>query len=162
MWRVAGWQRSTRRPSRPQDNGRDNIDKHSDDVDNKGDNHGVVRMNARESDGADENRDSPIFAVEAICQFNANVIACHLTTGDRRWYIVRCYLSPFDNTKIWYVEAAMVDCRRGAELIFAGDLNVDLERISGQGPDEEITVAVETVGLEDISTHFLLRGRVWN
>ena len=56
----------------------------------------------------------------------------------------------------------MVDCPRGAEMIFAGDLNVDLERISGQGLDEEITVAVETVGLEDISTHFLLRGRVWN
>ena len=151
-----------RRPSRPQDDGCDDIDGHRNDGDDKGDHREAVRMNARESDRADKNRDSPTFAVEAIRQFNANVIACHLTTGDRRWYIVGCYLSPFDNTTIRYVEAAMVDRPRGAELIFAGDLNVDLERTSGQGLDEEIAVAVATVGLEDISAHFLPRGRVWN
>ena len=37
-----------------------------------------------------------------------------------------CYLAPFDNTTIRYVVAAMVDWPRGAELIFAGDLNLDL------------------------------------
>ena len=35
-------------------------------------------------------RDSPTFTVEAIHQFGANVIACQLATGERRWYIVRC------------------------------------------------------------------------
>ena len=86
-------------------------------------------MNAGESDGADENRDSPAFAVKAKRQFNANTIACNLTIGYRRWYIVGCYLAPFDNTRIWYVEAAMVEWPRGADLIFAGYLNVDLERM---------------------------------
>ena len=42
----------------------------------------------------------------------------------------------------------------GAEQIFARDLNVDLKRTGG--------VAVATVGLEDISTHYPLRRRVWN
>ena len=42
----------------------------------------------------------------------------------------------------------------GAELIFARDLNVDLERTGG--------VAVATVGLEDISARFLPRRRAWN
>ena len=42
----------------------------------------------------------------------------------------------------------------GAELIFAGYLNVDLERTG--------RVAVATVGLEDISAHYLPRRRAWN
>ena len=56
----------------------------------------------------------------------------------------------------------MVEWPRGTELLFAGDLNVDLERTGGQGLDKEIAVAVATVGLEDIYSHFLPRQRVWN
>ena len=55
-----------------------------------------------------------------------------MKTGDRQWYIIGFYLSPFDNTTIRYVEAAMVEWPRGAELIFSGDLNVDLERMGGR------------------------------
>ena len=47
-------------------------------------------------------------------------------------YIVGCYLAPFDNTTIRYMEAAMVEWPRGAELVFAGDLNVELERTGGR------------------------------
>ena len=43
-----------------------------------------------------------------------------------------CYLSPFDNTTIWYVVAAIVEWPRGEELIFAGVLNVDLDRMGGR------------------------------
>ena len=43
-----------------------------------------------------------------------------------------CYLAPFDNTTIRYVVAAMVDWPRGAEMIFAEDLNLDLERTGGR------------------------------
>ena len=39
-------------------------------------------------------RGSPIFAVEAIRQFGANVIACQLAKGERRLFIVGCYLAP--------------------------------------------------------------------
>ena len=42
----------------------------------------------------------------------------------------------------------------GAELIFAGDLNVDLERMG--------RVAVATVGIEEISVHYIPRWRAWN
>ena len=42
----------------------------------------------------------------------------------------------------------------GAELIFAGDLNVDLERTGG--------VVVAKVGLEDVYAHYLPRRRAWN
>ena len=40
------------------------------------------------------------------------------------------------------VEVAMNEQLMGAELIVAGDLNVDLERTDGQGKYEEITSAV--------------------
>ena len=43
-----------------------------------------------------------------------------------------CYLAPFDNTKIWYVVVEMVDWSRGAELVFARDLNVYLRRTGGR------------------------------
>ena len=95
---MAGWQRSIRRSPCPQDNDRNNIEKHRDD-ENGGDNDdhiGAVETNSGESDGAD------------------------------------CYLVPFDNKTIWYVVEAMVEWPRGAELIFAWDLNVDLDRTGGQ------------------------------
>ena len=42
----------------------------------------------------------------------------------------------------------------GAELIFAGDLNGDLERTGG--------VETATVGIQDISAHYLPIWRAWN
>ena len=105
-----------REPPFPKDDYRDDVDEHRNDDDGDDDHRGAVEANAGDSNGADENRDSLTFAFEAIRQFNTHVIACHLTMGDRLWYIVGCYLAPFDNTKIQYVEAAMVDWTRGAEL----------------------------------------------
>ena len=130
---MTGWNRSTRRPPRPQDDDVDDVGEHRNKNGDDNDDHcGAVETNAGESDGADENWDSPAFSFEAVRQFNTNVIACHMTTGDMRWYIVEFYLAPFDNTTIRYVEAAMVEWPRGAELIFAGDLNVDPERTGGR------------------------------
>ena len=65
-----------------------------------------------------------------------------------------CYLALFANTTIQYVVAAMVQWPMGAEHIFAGDLNLDLERTGG--------VLVATLGLEDISAHYLPQWRVCN
>ena len=45
-------------------------------------------------------QDSLVFAVEAIFQFGANVIACQLVTVHMRLYIVVCYLSLSDRTNI--------------------------------------------------------------
>ena len=73
-------------------------------------------------------RDSPVFAVQAICQFGTNIITCQLTTGERRWYIVGCYLAPGDGTNIRDMEAAIAEKPRGAELIVAGNLNAELRK----------------------------------
>ena len=57
-----------------------------------------------------------------------NVITCQHATGERRWYIVGCYLELGDGEKI----AAMNKRLIGTELTVAGDLNADLENIGGK------------------------------
>ena len=54
------------------------------------------------------------------------------------------------------VEAVMTEILRGAELIIAGDFNVDLEGMDGRGRDEEITAGIVKEGLEDIAGNLLL------
>ena len=46
--------------------------------------------------------------------------------GGHRWYIVGCYLAPDDTSMIEIVVAALKECPRGAELLVAGDMNVNL------------------------------------
>ena len=106
-------------------------------------------------------QDSPVFTVEAIQQFGAKVIACQLATGERRWYIMDCYLVPGYGTTIRDVEAAKAEKPRGAEMIVAGDLNVEMRKKGSMGRGKEITVLVETAGLEDMVGHFFPRRRVW-
>ena len=56
----------------------------------------------------------------------------------------------------------MAEKPRGAELIVAGDLNVELGKTGSRGRDEEITAAVATAGLEDmVGQHFFPRIQVW-
>ena len=71
-------------------------------------------------------RPSLCYAVEAVQQFRTNVVGFHLATGERRWYIVGCYLIPDDTSMIDSVVAALKERPRGAELLVAGDLNVNL------------------------------------
>ena len=106
-------------------------------------------------------QDSPAFAVKAIRQFDKNITACHLATGERRWYIVRCYLAPGNDTTIRDVEAAMTERPRGTELIVAGDFNVDLEKTGGWVRDKEIALATATAGLKYLAGKLLLQRWAW-
>ena len=83
-------------------------------------------------------------------------------TGERRWYIVRCYLAPGDGEKFWDMEEGMAERLRGTELMIVGDLNVDLERTGRWGRDKEIAATVEMAGLEDMLEQFLPRQIAWN
>ena len=55
------------------------------------------------------------------------------------------------------VIAALKERPRGAKLLVAGDFNVNLEDPEGDHREEDITAAMATEGLEDMSAHFLLR-----
>ena len=75
-------------------------------------------------------RPSPNFAVEAVQQFGPKIVGFQLTTGERWWHIIGCYLAPDSTSTIKRVVAALKDRPRGVALLVAGDLNTTLT-----GPD---------------------------
>ena len=104
---------------------------------------------------------SPLFAVEAVCQFGPNVVSFQLATGARRWYIIGCYLAPDNTSTIESVGAALKKRPRGTALIVAGDINTTLADPENNGRGTEIAAALTEAGLEDMSAHFLPRQRRW-
>ena len=77
------------------------------------------------------NRPAPHFAVEAFQQFGPNVVGLQPAMGERRWYIVGCYLAPADTSTIESVVAALKERPRGAELLVVGDFNANLAEPEG-------------------------------
>ena len=69
---------------------------------------------------------APHFTVETVQQFAPNVVGFQMVTGERQWCIVGCYLAPDNTSTIESVVSALKECPRGAELIVAGDFNVNL------------------------------------
>ena len=78
----------------------------------------------------------PHLCSKAIRQFGKSVIVWQLVTGERRWYIVRCYLAPGDGTTFRDVEAAIAERQRGAELIVAGEFSMGLEKTGRRGKEK--------------------------
>ena len=106
-------------------------------------------------------RSEPHFAVKAVEKFCPNVIGFQLATGDLRWYIVGVYLSPNDTATMERVIEAIRSQPRGAELLVAGDFNVNLATPEGDRRAEDIATTLATEGLEDMAKHFLPRESRW-
>ena len=103
----------------------------------------------------------PHFVVEAVEKFGPNVIGFQLATGARRWYIVGVYIAPKDTTTMERVVEAIRRKPRGAELLVAGDFNVDIASPEGYRRAEDIATELATAGLEDMRRHFLPREKRW-
>ena len=84
-----------------------------------------------------------------------------MVTGERRWYIIGCYLALENTLTIESVVAALKERPRGAKLLVAGDLNINLEDPEGYCREGGSMAALMTSVLEDILAHFLLRRRPW-
>ena len=82
-------------------------------------------------------------------------------TGGWRWYIVGVYLAPEDTTTMERVSKAIRIKPRGAELLVAGDFNVDLASPEGDWRAEDIATSLATEGLEDMARYFLPRENRW-
>ena len=106
-------------------------------------------------------RPSSLFAMEAVRQYGPNVTSFELATGARRWYIIRCYLSPNDTSTIEIVVAALKDRPKGTALVVAGDLNTALEYPENDRRGTEIAASMTAAGVEDMTAHFLPRRRRW-
>ena len=94
--------------------------------------------------------------MEAIQKFGTNVASFHLATGERRWYIIGCYLYPDVASTIDCVVAALREFPQGLELLVAGYFNAYLEQTEGERREEEILAALAEARLEDMQVHFLL------
>ena len=84
-----------------------------------------------------------------------------MATGEQRWYIVGCYLSPNDTLSVESVVAALKERLRGAEMLVAGDLNVKISDLEGDRRGEEVMAALTTERLEDMLYHIFLRRLPW-
>ena len=71
-------------------------------------------------------RSTPHFVVEGVERCGPNVLGFQVKTGERRWYIVGAYVTPEDEVTMETVVAAIGRRPRGAELMVAGDFNVDI------------------------------------
>ena len=101
------------------------------------------------------------FAIEAIQKFGLNVVGFYLEMGERRWYIIRCYLAPNNTSSIESVVAALRQRPWGTKLLVARDFNMDLAQPEGVRRDKEIADALVADVLEDMSAHFLLVRCSW-
>ena len=74
-----------------------------------------------------------------------------VVTGERRWYIVGAYVAPEDEVTMETVVAALGRKPRGAELMVAGDFNVDITAPERNRRAENIVTDLATAGLEDMA-----------
>ena len=99
--------------------------------------------------------------MEAVQQFGPNVVGFQPATWERRWYIVGCYLATNKTLTIDSVVAALKERPKGAELLVAGYLNINLSEPEDDRRGEDITSAMAMEGLEDMSEQFLPCQRSW-
>ena len=99
------------------------------------------------------------FVVEAVERCGPNVMDFQVATGERRWHIVRAYVAPEDKVTMETVVAATGQKPPGAELMVAGDFNVDILAPEGNRRAEKIATDLATAGVEDIAQHFMPRRR---
>ena len=103
-----------------------------------------------------------ILVVEAVERYGPNVMVFQVATGAQRWYIVGAYIAPEDEVTMETVVEAIGRKPPGAELMVAGDFNVDIMEPEGNRRAENIATDLATAGMEDMAQHFMPRRRRWN
>ena len=98
--------------------------------------------------------------VEAVERCGPNVMVCQVVTGAKRWHIFGAYIAPEDEVTMEMVVKAIRRKPPGAELMVAGDFNVDILAPEGRRA-ENIATDLATAGVEDMAQHFMPRGRRW-
>ena len=83
-----------------------------------------------------------------------------VATGERRWHIVVAYIALEDENTMKTVIEAIGRKPPGAELMVAGDFNVDILAPEGRRV-ENIATDLATAGVEDMAQHFMPQGTRW-
>ena len=71
------------------------------------------------------------------------------------------YIAPNDTTTLERVVEAIRRKPRGAELLVAGEFNVDIATPEGDRRAEDMATELATAGLEDMARHFLPQEKRW-
>ena len=103
----------------------------------------------------------PHFKFEYFRPHGRNMMSFQMDSDKRRWFIVGCYLSPYNASNIERVITNIINSTHRAELLVDGNSNIDLAVPEGNCFREEIAVVIATAGLEDMSMHFLLHLKSW-
>ena len=99
------------------------------------------------------------FEIYAIQKFGPNVVSFQMETGEKRCYIMGCYLAPDNTLIIEIIIIALRERPRGTKLLVAEDFNADLAQPEGTRIYKDIVAELAAAGLEDMSSNFLLRRR---
>jgi hypothetical protein len=99
-------------------------------------------------------------------KYGPNVISFFITTGKQQYPVIGAYIPPGDTTTLASIFKAS-NRFAGQPIILMGDINVDLQTNTPSNHDTEIMALLATLGLEDMSTHFLQRknfqhGNTWS
>ena len=99
---------------------------------------------------------TPHFVVEAVERCGPNVMVFQVVKEERRWHIVGAYVAPEDKVTMEMVVKAIRRRPPGAEVMVAGDFNVDILAPEGRRA-ENIATDLATAGVEDMAQHFMPR-----
>ena len=76
--------------------------------------------------------DSPHFQIKAHQSFGPHVLNFQMVTGQKRWFIVGCYV-PLDSVaETNHIATALVHCPDTMDTILVGDINVNLFQMEGR------------------------------
>jgi hypothetical protein len=106
------------------------------------------------------------FQVESQRRHGPNVISFLITTGNRQYPVIGVCIPPNDTTTLAFISEAS-NRFAGQPSILMGDINVDFRTNMPSSRDAEIMALLTTLGLEDMSKHFIQRrrfrhGNTWN
>ena len=99
--------------------------------------------------------------MEAFQSHGSNIVILQLTSGDRRWYILGCYLAPGNASTVEDVVAAIVKRPQGGALVVVGDFNTNLDATLVGERYEGIELALAEEGMEGISGRFIPGYNPW-
>jgi exonuclease III len=105
------------------------------------------------------------FQVKSQQRHGPNVISCILRTGRLQHPIIGAYIPPGTTTLSYISDASQRF--QGQPIILMGDINVDLRTTTPDNRDAEIMALLSTLGLEDMSMHFIQQqgfrhGNTWH
>ena len=105
-------------------------------------------------------KESKHWHVEGTRTYGPNVINTIIVSGQDRWNLIGAYVSPNKNTGETIAEISKAANRNTHRIIFAGDLNTDLENIQSDR-DAEIAAMMTNLGAVDLAQHFVQEKGRW-